>query len=232
MPAVRVCVQLFPLLEELELHVLLEFHVEVELPAVVVKRKAPMHADILRPFLIGRAAEEGLDGHEQRIIRQPPSILLHEALIRRIMADVAALIGQMQQREAAFVELVKVHALLPVAKVRRVAFRLRQHALLDQRLQADQVGIARKGGIRLVGRIAGFAVARRPQRQNLPIALARLREPIHKVVGAFRKAADAVFPRQAGHGEQHARSSVHSNIPFRLSRRRAAHARSVAGAPV
>ena len=86
--------QLLPLLEELELQVLLELDVKIQLPPVIVQGKPPAQTDILRPLGPGRAAEAFLHRHEQGVVGQPPSILRQESLVIRVVGDAAALVGQ------------------------------------------------------------------------------------------------------------------------------------------
>ena len=205
---VGIGLELAPLLEELELHVLLELDVKIQLAAVIIQRKAPVHADVLRPLAPRLLAKEAAHGHEERVIAQPPVILQHEALIILVVDDVAALIGQMQELVAVFMELFKVDVAFG-AEIDRLHLFPGEHAFLDQRVKADQIGIAGEGGIRLIGRVAGGAEARGTEGQNLPVGLAGGGEEIDKVIRCLIEAADAVFGGQAGNGEQNARGSFH-----------------------
>ena len=209
MLAVGVGLQAAPLLVEFELHVLLELYVKVQLPVVMLQRKAPVHPDILRPGAEGLVVEEGFQRHEQSVVVQPPAVVPDEVLIVRVCADAAALVGLAQQGKAVLVELVKVHLGGVVAEAHAVAFLPGQHALLHQRIQTDEIRVSRKGGIRLIRRIVGAAIAGSPQRQNLPVALTGLLQPIHEIIGRLVKTADAVFGRQAGNGQQYTCVSFH-----------------------
>ena len=207
--AVGVGFQAAPLLVEFELHVLLELYVEVQLPVVMLQSKAPVHPDILRPGAEGLVVEEDFQRHEQGVVVQPPAVVPDEVLIVRIGADAAALVGLVQQGKTVLVELVEVHLGGVIPEADAVAFLPCQHALLHQRVQADEVGIARKGGVRLIGGIVRAAMAGSPQRQNLPVALTGLLQPVHEIIGRLVKTADAVFGRQTGNGQQYACISFH-----------------------
>ena len=126
--------------------------------------------------------EIGLHRHEQSIIVQPPGVFPAEVLIDRIFVDMAPLISHTQQLQAVFVHPLIIHVGRITSEVHRVALRFRQHTLLNQRLQTDEIGVARKGGKRLIGRIEGAAMAGRAQRQNLPVFLSRLLQPVYKLV--------------------------------------------------
>lgn len=209
MLAVGVGLQAAPLLVEFELHVLLELYVKVQLPVVMLQRKAPVHPDVLRPGAERLVVEEGFQRHEQGVVVQPPAVVPDEVLIVRVCAYAAALIGLAQQGKAVLVELVKVHLGGVVAEAHAVAFLPGQHPLLHQRVQTDEIRVSRKGGIRLIRRIVGAAIAGSPQRQNLPVALTGLLQPVHEIIGRLVKTADAVFGRQAGNGQQYTCVSFH-----------------------
>ena len=81
---VGIGLQLCPLLIELELQILLELHVKVQLPVVVVHGKAPVHPNILGPLAEGRVAEIVLQSHEQGEIIQPPGVAGAESAEIRI----------------------------------------------------------------------------------------------------------------------------------------------------
>ena len=96
--------------------------------------------------------------------------------------------NKLEYKSSDFALYVKVHA---------VAFFPCQHSLLDQFFQINKVGIARKGREGLVGRIT---IGGGMDRQDLPIGLACLLQPINKCIRFLGKTADAVFTRQAGDG--------------------------------
>ena len=70
---------------------------------------------------------------------------------------------------------------------------LSEQAILDQPFEADEHRIARKRGKTLVRRVA---VARRPERQHLPQALAGGREKLDELEGAGPEIPDAELTRQ------------------------------------
>ena len=209
--AVGVALQLAVLLEELELQVHLEFNIEIQHPAVVIQGKVPAQADVLGPVVPALAAEEVLQCHEEGIVLQPPMVFRKELLIIGILADIAALVGLAQQGIAVFVQLGIVHVRSIGAEVGGVAFLLGQHALFDQRFQADEIGISRKGGKALVGRIA---IAGGADGQDLPVGLSGIVEPVHKIVCTLGKAAHAVLGRQAGDGQQDTCAALHKERPL------------------
>ena len=108
---IGIILQLQPLLEELELQILLEFNIKVQLLPVVIQGIAPVQTDILRPLGPADTAEEILQGHEQGIVLKPPVVFLQELLVIGILADVAALVSLVQQRIAILMELVIVNLL-------------------------------------------------------------------------------------------------------------------------
>ncbi len=159
-----------------------------------------MHPDILRPGTEGHVAEEAFQGHEQGKVVQPPEVAVTEIPVGIVFADVAAPIGFAQQFKPVFIQLVIVYFGTVYAKVQFIAFRSGQDTLLNQAVQADEIGVSRKGGKGLVGGIIGIPVGGDAQRQDLPVALTGFLQPVHKTVGFFVKAADAVFGRQTGDG--------------------------------
>ena len=210
--AVGVGLQLPPLFKELVLQILLEFDIVVQLAAVVIHCESPSQANILGPFIPASAVKEILDCHEQRIIRKPPVVLLNKLQIGFVVHYIAALISLAQKRIADVVHDLIVDVVLFSAIIDCVAFLLGEHALFDQILQADEIGIACEGGEGLIG---GITVAGLAQGQNLPVGLARILQPIHKIISFLRETADAVFGGQAEDGKQNTGFSCHSQFsPF------------------
>ena len=187
----------------------MELHIEVELFPVVIQSKTVVHTDIFRPLLPTLIVKEGTQRHKQRIVIQPPVIFRNEALIVRVLGDVAALISLMQQLQAVGMHQVIVYPAGIFTKRCGIALLTGQHTLFDQRIQADKVGITGKSGIGLVGRIVGTAVAGGAQRQDLPVTLTGLLQPIHKIVGRLVKAANAIFGRKTTDGHQYTGISFH-----------------------
>ena len=111
-----------------------------------------------------------------------------------------ALKGLAQQGNAGGVEVFVVH---PVRVFTSGRFQLLggKQALGGQLVQVDEQGVARKGG---GGHVGGISVAQGDQRQDLPIALARLGQKVHKAAGGRPQRADAVRARQGGDGQKNA----------------------------
>ena len=153
-------------------------------------------AQVHLPLIPRRAAMGILERHEERVIVQPfgvvgaegikLSLLLRRGPVGKFGGDTA------QQRRLPVVDCAEVDAFTREVG-RGVEHVLVQQPLLDQRLQADQVGIARERAETL---IRAVTVAGRPQGQNLPERLACVGEEIHPVIGGLIEAADAVTPRQ------------------------------------
>ena len=186
----------------------MELHVEVQLGAVVVQRRAVVHTDVFGPSVPVCAAEKFLNGHEQGKIIQPPEVFLAEDQILHILADVAALVSLVQQSQTVLGHQLVVHMGGVSAEVHGCALFFRQHALCDQIVQTDQVGIAGKSGVGLIGGVKR-AVGACAQRQDLPVTLAGFFQKIHEIVCCLVETADAVLGGQAGDGQQDTCISVH-----------------------
>jgi hypothetical protein len=78
-------------------------------------------------------------------------------------------------------------------------------ASLHQAFQADQQGIAGKGR---QGAIRGIPVSRRPQRQDLPKAMAAGREEINEAISFTSEAADPVGAGKGGRVKQDAAGAL------------------------
>ena len=185
-------------------------HLKVQLPAVVVHGGLPAQADILRPLDPRLALKAVFHRHEQGEIVQPPLVFLAERRKRFVVADVAAGVGQPQQTAALGVQAAVVDVVCLAAKVCLFAFGGGQNSFFHQCVQTDEIWVARKGGKAL---IRAVAVAGHPQRQDLPVGLSGLLEPIHKIVCFLREAADAVRGRQTADGQQNACTSLHLHVP-------------------
>ena len=190
-------------------------HLKVQLPAVVVHGGLPAQTDILCPLDPRLALKAVFYRHEQGKIVQPPLVFLAERRKRFVVADVAAGVGQPQQTAALGVQAAVVDVVCLAAKVCLFAFGGGQHTFFHQCVQTDEIRVARKGGKALVGAVA---VAGHPQRQDLPVGLSGLLEPIHKVVCFLREAADAVRGRQTADGQQNACTSLHLLLPSFITR--------------
>ena len=114
------------------------------------------------------------------------------------MADVAAGVGQPEQAAPLLVELAVVDIVRLAAELCLFALFCREHTLFDQLIQTDEIGVASKGRKAL---IRAVAVAGHTQRQDLPVGLPGVLQPVYKIVCFLRKAADAVGGRQTADGQ-------------------------------
>ena len=143
-PLIGIGFQLVPLAVKLILQILLEFNIEVQLPAIIIHGIAPAQSDILRPPGPRCPVKTVLDCHEKSIIRKPPVIFGNKVPVILIFVDAAALIGFPKQRITAKIKLFIVDIPFFPAKIYRIAFFFGQNTFLDQCFQTDEVGIARK----------------------------------------------------------------------------------------
>ena len=153
---VCICIvlQLPVLLEKFELQIHLKLDLEIQLPAVVVQGITPAKSDILRPLIPALSSKEILQCHKQSIIIQPPAIFFHEFLVCGILADIASLVCHGQKNISIFVLCLIIDIILIITKISRITFLVGQNTFIDQCFQIDKIGIAGKGGKRLIGRIA------------------------------------------------------------------------------
>jgi DNA-binding transcriptional MocR family regulator len=115
-----------------------------------------------------------------------------------VMVDGAAGVGQPEQAAPLLVELAVVDIVRLAAELCLFALFCREHTLFDQLIQTDEIGVASKGGKAL---IRAVAVAGHTQRQDLPVGLPGVLQPVYKIVCFLRKAADAVGGRQTADGQ-------------------------------
>jgi hypothetical protein len=81
----------------------------------------------------------------------------------------------------------------------------------------DEIGIPGETGKSLIRRVA---IARGPERADLPVAKTAVRQKIHKRPGALPEIPDAIPAWQAGDMGEHARRSRHEPGSARRQRRR------------
>ena len=124
----------------------MELNVKIQLPPVVIHGIPVTEPDILSPFTPGRAVKAGFYRHKQGVIGKPPTVFLHKPQICGIFRDTAPLICPAQQRITVFIKFLIRNILFFISQIGGIAFFLCQHALLDQRLQADKIRISGKGG--------------------------------------------------------------------------------------
>ena len=198
---VRVLLQGLPLPLELELEELVEADfagIGFLGPGIGLLLPKP---DVVIPGLEGSPAVRVLQGHEEGVVLDPVLVLLHELPEVLVLLDSALQIGLPQNRIAIPVQGPVVNGVRAGPEVRPRDVGLLQPAVFNQLVQVDEIRIPRIAGKTLVGRIP---VGRRPQRKNLPQALAGLRQEVHEIIGLLRKAADPVLRRQRKHRHQNA----------------------------
>ena len=207
-------VQGAPLLVELVLQEGPEFQIGGVGGAELLQRGRLPHAQPLRPLLPVLHAVFLLDGHVQAVIRQPcvrqkaepiPVVPVGGVVPRHGTLFQKVLIGHAQHRKALVVDGAVVHLVGVAAPVQCGVIGLFQKPVRRQQIQIDEIGVARKGGTALVGTVG---VAGGGHRQNLPDALPRRRQKVHKLSGGRAERADAVAARQAGNGHQNAAAAL------------------------
>ena len=184
----------------------MELDVGFQLPAPVFDCRGLMRADIVRPLRPWPVAEMRLQRHEQRILREPCGLLLHIFVKIRRCAPQKARKCAPQHGQTDLIEQGIVDVRRVLAPALPVQLLLRQPPGGDELIRVDEVGIARKGRKRLIGRIA---VARRADRQDLPIGLPGLFQEIDKVKRSLAEVAHAVGRGERGDVQQNAAASVH-----------------------
>ena len=200
--------QAIPLLEEQILQVGEEIHVLLQQRTVLLRRALLPQADVVRPLRPRLHAEMALAGHEQGVVRQPTGIGRGKGGHRLAVPLPAPLECLMQQVKPLLVDAAVVHVAGVAAPLAAAALALGQQAVGDEQLGVDEIGIARVGGKALVRRIA---IAGGPQRQHLPVALARCLQEVREVVGRLSQRADPVGGGQGGDGHQNTTGTFHSS---------------------
>ena len=203
-----IVLELFPLSRELELHILVESDVVLQLFRPCFYSRRLVVADIGLPAARTGSRVRFFDRHEEGVVGQPEFVLFFERgkFLRVLVA--ASLVSYPQKAQAPLILLAVVH-LHAIAEVHRVALFLREQALRDQVLKADQIRISRKGRERLIGRIP---VSRRTKGQDLPVGLPRFLQKIHKLICLLRKAADPVLAGQAEYRKQNSACTHNSSL--------------------
>ena len=195
-----------PLAEKEKLNVGEQLHVVAQHAAVALDNRAVLAAAnvLIVPLCPRLHAEVALERHEERVIRQPALVFLFKRCDVLAVARKAARLGLFKQRKAAFVDLAVVNIAGIVAPVAGVDLCARQELILDEQVEVDEVWVARKGGEALIRRVA---VARRAERQELPVFLSRGGEKVGKVIGGLAHRADAVGRGKGGDRHQNAGGS-------------------------
>ena len=129
----------------------MELNIKVELSLVVIHGIVPAQADILRPLCPCLLLKSGFYCHIDGIVSEPPPVFCLEPEKLSVLADIAPLIGFSEKRKTVSVQLRIINAVLLFSKICAVALLPGEDSLLNQILQADEIGIACKGRKRLVG---------------------------------------------------------------------------------
>ena len=91
---------------------------------------------------------------------------------------------------AIFLYFSVVNGLRVVSPVKGLHIVPLQEAVLNEEIQINEIGVARKGRERGIGAVA---VTRRPEREHLPVFLAGLLQKVGKMIGLFSQSTDAVL---------------------------------------
>ena len=183
---------------------------DINLQALAVLRNCLrlMQADIRRPLQPRTIIKMCLDRHKQRILRQPGCLLFHKRPEIRRFVFMEAGERRLQHMKPLVIHLPEVNlivALRPLYALQRLSC---QPALFHQLFWVNQIRIARKRRKALVRRVA---VARRAERENLPVFLPRLLQEIHKGIRFLSQISNAVFRRQRCDMQQNSAASFHKN---------------------
>ena len=183
----RVSMQLVPLLIKLELTELIGrdlgcktlLRLRERLFTALLQRLVPLKERLPALFV--------LDRHEQCVVLEPET--LFSAVVLKALFLVQALFQKalmclFQERKTVLIELAVIHPKLIAPEIGGVQFVPGKQPFLGECLQTDKVRIARERGERL---IRGITEARRPDRQDLPVALTRYRQKIDKSIRRPRK---------------------------------------------
>ena len=167
---------------------------DINLQALAVLRNCLrlMQPDIRRPLEPWPVVKVRLDCHKQRILRQPGCLLFHKRLEVRRFVFMEAGERRLQHMKPLVIHLPEINlivALRPLYALQRLSC---QPALFHQLFWVNQIRIARKRRKALVRRVA---VARRAERENLPVFLPRLLQEIHKGIRFLSQISNAVFRR-------------------------------------
>lgn len=154
-----------------------------------------------------------LDGHELAVGDEPVFVGLDKLVEVGRLVGGKALGGAVENlttatKDGAIVDIAGVGA-----QVHAVDIALLQVTCLDELGKVNEIGIARTGRERLIGRVA---IARRRKGQNLPIMLFARGEEIDKVIGVPAKAADAIRSGQRRDGHENTACMLHgcTHRPF------------------
>lgn len=153
------------------------------------------------------------DGHELAVGDEPVFVVLDKVVEVGRLVGGKALGGAVENLTTATKDGTIVDIAGVGAQVHAVDIALLQIAGLDEFGKVNEVGVARTGRERLIGRVA---IARRRKGQNLPVMLFARGEEIDKVVGIPAKAADTVRSGQRRDGHENTACTLHgcAHRPF------------------
>ena len=151
-------------------------------------------------------AEVHLDRHIEAVVLQPDGVFRAERPVGGGIRVAAAPEGGVQHGEAVPVDPGVVDRGGVVPPAAGGDLRPGQQPLPLEQVEVDEIGVAREGGKALVGAVA---IAGRPERQHLPVALAGVAQKVDERVGRAAEGADPVWGGQARHRQQDARAAAH-----------------------
>ena len=201
-----------PLFEEQVLHEAVELDLLRQITEGLIQSSGLPELQRFLPLIPGLAAVLLLQSHEQGKIRQPAVVFRPEAG-EAFPGIPEAAECQTEDLCPVPVQQAVVYFILPDRPGNVFQFFCIQKSILHQSIQVDEVGVAGKGGAGLVG---GVAVAGGGQGQDLPMALPRGFQKIHKREGLTTHGADAVGAGQAGNVHQNATASHSASSPLSL----------------
>ena len=169
-------------------------------------RRIRMQADIVIPLVKRPQAKMLLDGGKERISLHPAGLRFPKRSDGGRIALKPAGKCPPQHLMARAKDAAKVHMRLIVAPIDGFHFFGQQQPVLDQQVEIDEIRVAGKRGRALVG---GIAIAGRPERQHLPVALPGSDEKVRKSERRLPERPHAVRGRQRGDVHQGAATAFH-----------------------
>ena len=146
------------------------------------------------------------DGHELAVGNEPVFVCLDKVVEIGWLVGGEAFGGTVENLAATAKNRAIVNVVGIGAQIHTVDIALLQIAGLDKLGKVDEIGVARTGRERLIGRVA---IARRRKGQNLPVMLFARGKKIDEVVGIPAKAADAVRSGQRRDGHENTACTLH-----------------------
>ena len=128
----------------------------------------------------------------ERIAAQPALVFAIESVYVLTLFVPAALTGAAEKIEPSGVERAVIRLRRVAAEGNGIDFLSREETVGNKLLKVDEIRVPGKGRVGLVRRVA---VARRAERENLPVFLPRLLQEIHKGIRFLSQISNAVFRR-------------------------------------